>query len=325
MAQPAAYASLSPPAPRRRPRLAALFRQQVRPRLPALRAAQQRARDQAAIAAALALLTCYPLLRWADWPVAALGAIGVAVLLGEGLARIATAYQATLRATVLPTVCAAVGDVYARVGVAPELARGALTRLGLLSGAEPAQLGLVFRGCHQGTGFVLAELRVPRGGGGSLAQQGFRGLLVQLHLPEARPGRLKLVQRPIGLGRRSVRALEASRGLQPVEPPDQAFHRWFELYADRPAAARMALPPPLRKALTALAGLAAPDPVCAGFDGRHFLLALPTERRPFRLAGPFRPLARLEAELGRMAEEVGLAHALIELLQPAAPARAVEA
>lgn len=295
-------------------RLASLFRRQIRPQLGDLERTQQHVRDVGLVLVASGLVLIYAWFRWFPWPQALLGTTAVAVLGASWLHHLATTYEETLREVVMPTLCEAVGDVFHRQGLAPELDFLGMDQLGLLPGADRRVIGNVFRGHHCGTGFMLAELEIPPGGDHPLERQGFRGLLAMVELPAPFSGRLKVIQ--AGGGADLVLTwLDQIHGMYRVALPDQAFDQAFEVYADQPDAALDRLPAPLCEGLMALADLSGPGLIRAGFVGRQFCLAMPMASRPFRLGGPLRPLDCLEADLGRLVEEVTLAHCLVEIVQ----------
>jgi hypothetical protein len=313
-------------------RLLELFRREVAPNLATL--ARRRRRHRLCYLAAL---------------VGTLGGIFVVFLLAQSLQQglfagaivlvggfllmqwAQRSYTDQVRKAVMPAICGAIGDLSHGVGAAPDLNLNRLAQIGLVPGHTYERIDDVFCGRHRGTRFTMAEVRLRRVGHSRRRSRRtvFRGLIFALDVPREVPARI-LIAKDGGLVGNAVRGwIKGLGGIQRVPLPDKAFEARFELYADRPEAARAAVTSELCVNLVALAEAQDDAPLQAAFADDRFFVAMPRRGDQFGIGSVFRSTALLEQEAARLLEEVGIVHRMIDYLHgdrpPLRPAKATAA
>jgi Protein of unknown function (DUF3137) len=256
-----------------------------------------------------------------------LAAAGIAFAIGYMLLRATErSYGRAVRRTVMPTVCAAIGEIEHDAGSAPELNLDLLQEIGLVPGHNRRRIDDVFRGRHRQTGFTMAEVRLrrERRSGKRSGHTVFQGLIFAIDVPRPVSGRV-LIARDGGLIGNGIKGwLRSLGGMQRMALPDDAFEARFELYADRPEATREIVTPALCDSLVALAESHDGAPFQAAFADQRFFLAMPRRGDQFRIGSLFRSTGTLRDELAPLVHDVRIVHRLIDYLhgdRPPAPPR----
>ena len=257
-----------------------------------------------------------PLLLLQDLHYALLAAV-VALAIGYVLLQITQrSYSNEVRRTVMPAVCAAIGDIAHGAGSAPDLNFDFLREIGLVPGHNRRRIDDVFRGRHRQTGFTMAEVRLrrERHSGKHSSHTVFRGLIFAIDVPRSIPGRI-LIARDGGLIGNSIKGwFKGFGGMQRAALPHDAFEARFELYADQPALAREIVTPALCDSLVALAEAHDGAPFQAAFVDHRFFLAMPRRGDQFRVGSLFRSTATLRGDLAPLVQDVQIVHRLIDYL-----------
>lgn len=307
-------------------RLEAELDRSLDPLLPALAARQRRYRLGGLAGVAATLLVLSGAVLTASYDLAAVSVLAVlgAFAVFEHLSRL---YRDAVRGAVRPIVLRSIGGMTEGAGAGHE----ALDRLRSLPIVGPFShhtLDDVFAGSHDGTEFVLAEIRLfnrttrfsrtgMRRRRTTRESTVFKGLLFLIATPEPIPVRL-LVRGPRIPWFASWR-LSASRlarlGFVRVPVPDAAFSRHLSLWAEEAEAALRVIGPDLAATLARLAATAGWLRLDAGFSGRRFILLLPRGGDRFSIGGLFRPVGRLRAEAHRLMDEIMVVHRLIDVLK----------
>jgi hypothetical protein len=247
----------------------------------------------------------------------ALLAAVVAFAIGYVLLQITQrSYTNEVRRTVMPAVCAAIGDLAHTTGSAPDLNFDFLKEIGLVPGHNRRRIDDVFRGRHRQTGFTMAEVRLrrERHSGKRSSHTVLRGLVFAIDVPRPTPGRI-LIARDGGLIGNSIKGwVRSFGGMERVALPHDAFEARFELYADQPEPAREIVMPALCDSLVALAEAHGGAPFQAAFVDQRFFLAMPTRGDQFRIGSLFRSTGTLQGELAPLIQDVQIVHRLIDYL-----------
>jgi hypothetical protein len=297
--------------------LSALFERSVAPRLGDLEQRRRRLRGRYLLILAGMLGGIVLALLWRqDLPYGLF--VGVAVLLvGSALLQhTQRSYANEVRRTVMPAVCAAIGDIAHGTGSAPDLDLDFLREIGLVPGHNRRRVDDVFHGRHRQTGFTMAEVRLrrERRSGKRSSQTVFRGLIFAIDVPRPIAGRI-LIARDGGLLGNGIKGwLKRFSGMQRVALPHDAFEARFELYADQPEPAREIVTPVLCDSLVALAKAHDGAPFQAAFVDRRFFLAMPRRGDQFRVGSLFRSTGTLQGELAPLIRDVRIVHRLIDHL-----------
>lgn len=307
-------------------RLDALLDRCLDPLLPGLAASQRSYRLGSLGALAAAGLATLAAVAAEAHEIAAVALVAVFVALG-GLAPASREYREAVRGAVTPLVLQAIGGMEGRAGSGHEV----LDRLRSLPIVGPFAhhtLDDVFAGSHDGTDFVLAELRpcnrTTRVSGTGLRRTRatrestvFKGLVFLVATPAPIPVRI-LVRGPripwFASWRMPARRL-ASLGFVRVAVPEPGFSRGLSLWAEDAEAARGVIGPDLAATLGRLAATAGWRRLDAGFSGARFVLLLPRGGDRFAVGGLLRPVARLRAEAHRLMDEIMVVHSLIDVLK----------
>jgi hypothetical protein len=224
-------------------------------------------------------------------------------------------YSVQVRRAVMPTICAAIGDISHGTG-ASELDLEDLAGIGLLPGHNRRRIDDVFRGHHRATAFTMAEVRLRRVARGSRrgSRTVFRGLIMVVALPRPVAARILIASDAGRIGNRVKGWIRSLGELQRVAVPDPAFEARFELYADRADAALAALTPELRANLVALAEGHNGAPFQAAIAADRLFVALPKAGDLFRIGSLFRSTDALEEDAVHVLHEVQIVHRLIDYL-----------
>lgn len=315
----------------RHARLEPLLRTRLATRLPGL-AATQRKYHLLLAGLVVASVLLLPLGIWLDvvWLIMLGAMAGMASLLA--LRHGAGTFHDEVRSALTPLVCEAIGGIRHSVGTAqPVLQR--LERVPLVRPFAHTTIDDVFTGEHQGTGFVMAEVRLfnrttrTTGSGTkrtttTTEKTVFKGLVFLIETP--RPVQARIVLRgPAGWfgprWRHGDKAL-AAQGYTRVEVPDAAFARHLSLWTDEPEAALRVVGPGLAATLARLAETAGRKRIDAAFVASRFVLLLPKGGNAFVTGGLFSSLARLAPDAHALLDEIMVVHRLIDLLTQPAPA-----
>ncbi len=310
----------------RHARLEELFARRVEPLLPELAALQAKYR-----AWCLGGLGAVALIFLFVFAADAFGfsVLGLVVLFfaAGALVHFSRLYRDKVRGTLTPVVCEAIGGISHRTGGAQEVVER-LRRLQLVNSFGNDTVDDVFDGSHDGTGFLMAEVKLfnrvtKRTGSGSNRQTTttdkivFKGLVFLIATPKPIEARI-ILRGPVSWfghrWRRTDRQLRDA-GYAPVAVPDAGFARYFTLWSDAGEAALEVVGPALAATLTRLAASAGRKRIDAAFLGSRFILLLPKGGNSFSVGGLFRPLSRLRAEAHALMEEIMVVHRLIEVLK----------
>lgn len=185
-----------------------------------------------------------------------------------------------------------------------------------------------FAGRHDGTGVILAEIRLfncsTRTAGTGTKRTTttkertvFEGLLFLVETPETIPARI-LVRGP-RIPRFADWRLPASTlgklGFARVAAPHAAFSRHLSLRAEHGEAALRVIGPGLAATLTPLAATAGWRGIDAGFSGTRFILLMWKASDSFAVGGLFRPLSRLREDAHRKLDEITVVPRLMDVLK----------
>ncbi len=310
----------------RKARLDALLGTRLATALPGLAAMQAKYRVRCAggLGAALAAMVLF--LAIEAFGMAAFAFVG-ALVAGSALAYYSGVYRAAARDAVTPLVTEAIGGMTRSSGSAYEVL-GRLRSLPIVTPFAHHTLDDVFTGSHDGTDFILAEVRLfnmstrTTGTGANRTTTTkestvFKGLLFLVETPEAIPTRILLRGPRIPFlcdWRPAASALERL-GFRRVAVPDPAFSRHLTLWAEDGEAALAVVGPGLAETLARLAASAGWRRIDAGFSGTRFMLLLPKGGNSFSVGGLFRPVERLGEEAHALMDEIMVVHRLIDVLK----------
>jgi len=311
---------------RRHARLDALLAERLGPRIPALGEEQRRTRLIWGGGLVAAVLATALLLLSDAFEFGAFGFVAILVT-ASGLHHYAGVYRSRVRDAVTPIVCEAIGGMKPDSG-APYEVLGRLRSLPIVAAFAHHTLDDVFTGRHDGTDFILAEIRLfnrstrTTGSGHNRTTTTrestvFKGLLFLVETPEPVPARI-LVRGPripwVADWRLPASTL-GKLGFARVAVPDAAFSRHLSLWAEDAGIALGVIGPGLAATLARLAATAGWRRIDAGFSGTRFILLLPKGGNSFAVGGLFRPLSRLREEAHGLLEEVMVVHRLIDMLK----------
>jgi hypothetical protein len=320
---------------------AAVFRERVAPELDRLETTRQEilgtARRQAGIALGIAALLSVLSLRagtgdvWVG-PVVLMAFGGVAAWLLWR--RQAQRWSGSLSGTVMPPVCAFLGDLSYDREARDRFPLDMAVSLGVVGGHNSAHLQDRIEGSYRGTGFELveAELRDKRTSVGGSDDDSdtskntlvFKGLLFRIDVPQPTPTPI-LIARDFGsFGNRLSAVFASGRGrkMPKVEVDHPEFERHFEMHADDPEAARDYLPPDFLDNLIAIAkheGEAGLSGMTAGFQRDSFYLALARKNDFLELGGLRQPVGEIEGELHEVFADLAMVRRIIDRLHGDAP------
>lgn len=326
-------AALQPPVPgtageseARRARLDALLAQRLAPLLPDLAARQAKYRLGCAGGLAGAVLATLLFLATENFELASLAFVGILVAYGA-LTHFATVFRTAVQEAVTPLVTEAIGGMSRTVGAGQEVL-GRLRGLPIVAPFSLHTFDDVFTGRHDGTEFLLAEIRLynrstrTTGSGHSRSTTTkettvFKGLAFFIETPEAIPSRIILrgPRIPWFCGWRPGASALERLGFRRVAVPDAAFSRHLSLWAEDGEAALGVIGPELATTLARLATSAGWRRLDGGFSGARFILLLPKGGNSFSVGGLFRPLSRLPADAHALMDEVMVVHRLIDVLK----------
>ncbi|MCU0986591.1 MAG: hypothetical protein MUC89_16920 [Acetobacteraceae bacterium] len=310
----------------RRARLDALLDARLSPALPALAAQQAKYRVRGAGALAASLLAVPFFLSIEAIGMASFAFVAVLVS-GTALAHYAGVYRAAARDAVAPLVCEAIGGMSRSAGAGHEVL-GRLRSLPIVEPFAHHTLDDVFAGTHDGTAFLLAEIRLfnrttrTSGTGQNRTTTTkehtvFKGLAFFIETPE--PVATRILARgpriPWLCGWRPAASALERLGFRRVVVPDAAFSRHLTLWAEDGEAALSVVGPGLAGTLARLAATAGLRRIDAGFSGSRFVLLLPKGGNSFTVGGLFRPVERLGEEAHALMDEIMVVHRLIDVLK----------
>jgi hypothetical protein len=306
--------------------LDALIASRLGPQIPALAEAQRRTRLIWGGGLVAAVLATALLLVSEAFEFGAFGFVAILVA-ASGLHHHAGVFRGKVREAVTPLVCEAIGGMKPNSGAAYEVL-GRLRSLPIVAPFAHHTLDDVFAGTHDGTDFVLAEIRLfnrstrTTGTGTNRTTTTkestvFKGLLFLVQTPEPIPARILLrgPRIPWVADWRVPASTLARLGFARVAVPDAAFSRHLSLWAEDGETALRVIGPDLAATLARLAATAGWRRIDAGFSGTRFILLLPKGGNSFSVGGLFRPLSRLRDDAHRLLEEVMVVHRLIDVLK----------
>jgi hypothetical protein len=310
----------------RKARLDVLLDTRLAAALPGLAAMQAKYRIRCAGGLAAAILVLVLSLAAEAFGLAAFAFVGILVA-GSALAHYAGVYRAAARDAVTPLVTEAIGGMTRSSGAAHEVL-GRLRSLPVVTPFAHHTLDDVFTGRHDGTAFILAEIRLfnmrTRTTGTGANRQAttkettvFKGLLFLIETPEAIASRILLrgPRIPFLCDWRPAASALARLGFRRVAVPDAAFSRHLTLWAEDGEAALGVVGPGLAATLARLAASAGWRRIDAGFSGTRFMLLLPKGGNSFSVGGLFRPVERLGEEAHGLMDEIMVVHRLIDVLK----------
>lgn len=252
----------------------------------------------------------------------------VAILVaGSALVHYGGVYRTAARDAVTPLVCEAIGGMTRGSGAAYEVL-GRLRSLPIVAPFAHHALDDVFTGSHDGTDFVLAEIRLfnmstrTSGTGQNRTTTTkestvFKGLLFLIETPAAIPSRIiaRGPRIPWLCDWRPASSTLERLGFRRVAVPDAGFSRHLSLWAEDGEAALGVVGPGLAGTLARLAATAGWRRIDAGFSGTRFMLLLPKAGNSFSVGGLYRPVERLGEEAHRLMDEIMVVHRLIDVLK----------
>jgi hypothetical protein len=307
-------------------RLDALLTTRLAAALPGLAAMQAKYRVRCGGALVAAIVTMVFSLAVEAFGLASFAFVA-SLVAGTALAHYAGVYRAAARDAVTPLVLDAIGGMTRASGAAYEVL-GRLRSLPIVAPFAHHTLDDVFSGSHDGTDFVLAEIRLfnmstrTTGTGQNRTTTTkestvFKGLLFLIETPAAIPSRI-IVRGPripwLCEWRPAASILERL-GFRRVAVPDAAFSRHLTLWAEDGVAALGVVGPGLAGTLARLAATAGFRRIDAGFSGTRFMLLLPKGGNSFSVGGLYRPVERLGEEAHRLMDEIMVVHRLIDVLK----------
>lgn len=296
-----------------------LFGREVAPRLEHLEALRQTQRSRTLrivglVAAGELVLLLITTLFGFGLAFALFSAAGVALVGFVVVHAMQQTYRNSVRETVMPAICEAIGDLGHTTGSTPNIDLNELEELGVVPGHNRRHIDDVFRGRHRDTDFTMAEVKLRRRGSRNSSRTVFRGLVFAIATPHEIPARI-LIAKDSGLfGNRIKGWFKSFDGMQRIGLPHEAFEKRFEIYADQPDVALETVSPAFCENLLALADAHDGAPFQAAFQGPRFYLALPKKGDQFRLGSLFRPSDNLEQEARRVLDDVRRVHRLIDFL-----------
>jgi len=227
----------------RHERLDALLAERLDHLLPTLAAEQKRTRLAWGGGLAVAVLVMLLALAAEAMEVAAFGFVAI-LLAGSGLHHHAGVFRTHVRAAVTPIVCEAIGEMTSDKGAGHEVL-GRLRSLPIVAAFAHHTLDDVFAGTHDGTGFILAEIRLfnrttrmtgsgPNRRPSTRESTVFKGLLFLIETPEKIPVRILLrgPRIPWFAAWRLPASTLGKLGFVRVPVPDAAFSRHLSLWAE---------------------------------------------------------------------------------------------
>lgn len=314
----------SPETEARVARLDTLLEERVRPRLPALAAAQQRFCLLAAGAVAAAIVTLIVAASIGDPIILFVNALFAILLFVGGGVLAVRFFGNEVRSVVTPVVCEAIGGIRHDVDSRDDDV-DRLRQARLVTSYNRREIDDAFSGEHRGVAFVMMELRLlmrttvrstGRRGGGTNTHTHvvFKGLMFMIRAPRVIQARILMRGRRRMTGtswRPRERELE---GMQRVTVPDAALSERLALWADDPEIALQVVTPPFASVMATLAATAGRRGLDAAFSGDRFLLILPRRGNLFAVGSLFRPVRDLHGEAHRLMDEILVIHRLIDML-----------
>ena len=240
--------------------------------------------------------------------------LAVAILAGYFvISRPVTRQRAEVKDLVIGPVCAFLGDVHYECKPSrhePDPDR--FEDLGVVPSHSRARLEDRFIGRYRDTGFQMVEARLASGGKNKHTV--FKGLLFDIEVPKPFAGRILMIgDKGALVNKVSAFFKEKFGGLERLEFGG-AFEARYEVYTDRPEAARSLLSPGFQDTMVALAEAADRRALNAAMAEGRFLLALPHRKDLFEIGKLHRSLEHLREDVDTLVFQMTIPHRIIDFL-----------
>lgn len=236
-------------------------------------------------------------------------------------------HEANMREAVIEPICHFIGDLE-NDPEAHVFSHRPFARAGVIGRYDRAEVEDVFTGWHRQTNFKMAEGKFVKGQGRN-ARTIFRGLLMEIEVPEPFEGRVAVVRRGHvwdWIRRKLFPAGDLKELERVLLPGNGAFARRYLVRSDNAETARRLLTPHIRSVLVRLDRTFPPGfwrnlflagrrktPQAAFRDG-IFLLALPMNRDLFGTGTLWRSVYGCTRDIRGFLKDVMIAHYVIDLL-----------
>jgi len=307
------------------------FRAQIEPHLSKISALRRRAWISTVIAILVVGLGVFVGARifgaWLGLPGTDWAALALAVVIGGPIGYVFGdwIYARRLRKKLLPLLCDAIGGVNYRGGKRRGFKFSTFNRLGLIDRRlKLRHLEDRFTGTYRNTNFDMMEA-VYRASNrrDDPTRRFFRGLLIRLSVPMPFDGTTIVTARGDGAAPARITSFFSKRRLKPVPFDDPVFDLHYKAVSDNADEARRLVAPVLRNALLAMSNERQGEIVRAAFHKGDFWISVPVWKPLFEIASLMTPARMLEERTLRAADEITVAHRIIDQLHGSGPKRLI--
>ncbi len=304
-------------------RFEAAYRQQIAPRADDLEALRQKLRLRwrlvsASVVCGAAVVVWIMMDRGVDSISAGFSGLLICLLAVPLAGRLfALQFSKQAKATLLPALCAAVGEV----ALLPKKQARTWVKRAQKAGGLPGGSVTVddaFVGRHRETDFAMIETTVTVGAG-KYRQTVFQGMAIAISVPVPFSGRTAIVRGSHGIGKAVANFFAGFKGVNPIHfPEDPEFETVFQVRAENEAEARNLLSSSLRLTLLAFADRFGNRGVTAAFHDRQFFLGLYDPMNRFEPVALNKPVGDLRNDVMRVASDLGFAFRIVDHLHDGA-------
>lgn len=307
------------------------FRAQIEPHLAKLTALRRRAWISTLVAVLVIGLGVFVGFRifggWLGLPGTEWVALATAVFAGGPLGYLFGdwIYARRVRRRILPMLCDAIGGVSYRGSRRRGFKYATFNRLGLIDRRlKLRRLEDRFSGTYRNTNFDMMEaVYLPSGRRDDPTRRFLRGLLIRLSVPMPFDGTTIITARGDSAAPARITSFFSRRRLKKVQFDDPVFELHYQATSDNADEARRLVAPVLRNALLAMSNERQGEIVRAAFHKGDFWISVPVWRPLFEIATLMTPPRQLEERALRAADEITVAHRIIDQLHGSGPKRLI--
>ncbi|MEO1248522.1 MAG: DUF3137 domain-containing protein, partial [Pseudomonadota bacterium] len=181
-----------------------------------------------------------------------------------------------------------------------------------------------FSGTYRSTNFDMMEaVYLPSGKRDDPRRRFLRGLLIRLSVPMPFDGTTIITARGDGVAPARITSFFRRKRLKKVPFDDPVFELHYQATSDNADEARRLVAPVLRNALLAMSNERQGEIVRAAFHKGDFWISVPVWRPLFEIATLMTPPRQLEERSLRAADEITVAHRIIDQLHGSGPKRLI--
>ena len=221
----------------------------------------------------------------------------------------------------IPPICSALGGLTYTRKVMDFPGAHRFTKTGVVGSYNRSSFKDLFEGSHRDTAFRVVFARLRRRSqrtSGSRSRSStttvFRGLLFSIAVPRHINGEILIARDAGGMGNTLGGWIKSFGAMNRVNFDHADFEDRFEVYAKNPDVAREVLVPSLLDTFCAIDDMVGRRGMQAAFDGQDFLMAVRTKTTVMDEVAVGRPIGHPRAVIGGLADQVTVAHRIIDLL-----------